>query len=96
MKLAESVSSTIMNTIQNIATIRQLYYVIITGQSSEKMSLHGFMTNTLTWSLVAYSNCHSPTQPQHELELDLIMGRNPPPTTTHPPTQELLRQFQAT
>ena len=22
--------------------------------------------------------CHSPTQPQHELELDLIMGRNPP------------------
>ena len=29
-------------------------------------------------------NCHSPTQPQHELELDLIMGRKPPP-----PTQEL-------
>ena len=27
-------------------------------------------------------NCHSPTQPQLELELDLIMGRNPPPTTT--------------
>ena len=25
--------------------------------------------------------CHSPTQPQDELELDLIMGRNPP----HPP-----------
>ena len=25
------------------------------------------------------TNCHSPTQPQHELELDLIMGRNPPP-----------------
>ena len=24
-------------------------------------------------------NCHSPTQPQPELELDLIMGRNPPP-----------------
>ena len=23
-------------------------------------------------------NCHSPTQPQLELELDLIMGRNPP------------------
>ena len=22
--------------------------------------------------------CHSPTQPQHELELDFIMGRNPP------------------
>jgi hypothetical protein len=22
-------------------------------------------------------NCHSPTLPQHELELDLIMGRNP-------------------
>jgi hypothetical protein len=22
--------------------------------------------------------CHSPTQPQHELELELIMGRNPP------------------
>ena len=37
--------------------------------------------------------CHSPTQPQHELELDFIMGRNPPPT--HPP-QELLRHFQAT
>ena len=26
------------------------------------------------------STCHSQTQPQHELELDLIMGRNPPPT----------------
>ena len=26
--------------------------------------------------------CHSPTQPQLELALDLIMGRNPP---THPP-----------
>jgi hypothetical protein len=25
------------------------------------------------------TNCHSPTQPQHELELDLIMGRNPLP-----------------
>jgi hypothetical protein len=25
---------------------------------------------------------HSPTQPQHELELDLIMGRNPPNTGT--------------
>ena len=36
------------------------------------------------------SNCHSLTQPQHELELDLIMGRNPPTT------QELLRHFQAT
>ena len=23
-------------------------------------------------------SCHSPTQPQHELELDLIMGKNPP------------------
>ena len=30
-------------------------------------------------------NCHSPTQPQLELELDLIMGRKPPPH----PTQEL-------
>ena len=30
-----------------------------------------------------YDNCHSPTQPQHELELDLIMGRKPPPTTPH-------------
>ena len=36
-------------------------------------------------------NCHSPTQPQLELVLDLIMGRNPP--THH---QELLRHFQAT
>jgi hypothetical protein len=34
--------------------------------------------------------CHSPTQPQLELELDLIMGKNPPTT---PP--ELLRHFQA-
>ena len=25
-----------------------------------------------------YINCHSPTQPQLELVLDLIMGRNPP------------------
>ena len=28
-------------------------------------------------------NCHSPTQPQLELELDLVMGRKPPP---HPTT----------
>jgi hypothetical protein len=28
-------------------------------------------------------NCHSPIQPQLELELDLIMGRKPP--TTHTP-----------
>jgi hypothetical protein len=28
------------------------------------------------------TNCHSPTQPQHELELDLIMGRNPTRKTT--------------
>ena len=35
------------------------------------------------WSLIRKFNCHSPTQPQHELELDLIMGRNPPhPTGT--------------
>ena len=26
--------------------------------------------------------CHSPTQPQLELELDLIMGRNPPTAQT--------------
>ena len=36
-------------------------------------------------------NCHSPTQPQHELEPDLIMGMNPPPPPTH---QEVLRHFQ--
>ena len=36
--------------------------------------------------------CHSPTQPQLELELDLIMGRKPPPHHH----QELLRHFQAT
>ena len=29
----------------------------------------------------ASNNCHSPTQPQYELVLDLIMGRNPPHTT---------------
>ena len=42
----------------------------------------------------AFLNCHSPTQPQHELEHDLIMGRKQP---THPPTttKELLRHFQA-
>ena len=27
-------------------------------------------------------SCHSPIQPQHELELDLVMGRNPPPHPT--------------
>ena len=37
---------------------------------------------------------HRPTQPQHELELDLIMGRNPPTNPPHP--QELLMHFQAT
>ena len=43
------------------------------------------------------SCCHSPTQPQLELELDLIMGRKPPHHPPHhPPTQELLRHFQAT
>ena len=37
--------------------------------------------------------CHSPTQPQHELVPDLIMGRKKT-TPPHPP--ELLRHFQAT
>jgi hypothetical protein len=32
--------------------------------------------------------CHSPTQPHHELELDLIMGRNPPP----PPHPKMKRK----
>ena len=31
-----------------------------------------------------YWYCHSPTQPQLELVLDLIMGRNPPHQPTHP------------
>jgi hypothetical protein len=31
--------------------------------------------------------CHSPTQPQSELEHDLIMGRKPPHHT--PPKQEM-------
>ena len=44
--------------------------------------------------LLISNNCHSPTQPQLELELNLIMGRNPPPP--HPTTQELLRHFQTT
>jgi hypothetical protein len=43
-----------------------------------------------TWIACTESKCcHSPTQPQPELELDLIMGRNPPPTTH----QELLRNL---
>ena len=33
---------------------------------------------------------HSPTQPQHELVLDLIMGRNPPHPTTPPGTFKAL------
>ena len=47
----------------------------------------GDQDNMTIFKLEKY--CHSPTQPQHELELDLIMGRNPTP-------QELLRHFQAT
>ena len=31
----------------------------------------------MLYKLTGY--CHSPTQPQLELELDLIMGRKPPP-----------------
>jgi hypothetical protein len=30
--------------------------------------------------LVININCYSPTQPQHELKLDLIMSRKPPTT----------------
>ena len=45
------------------------------------------------WKIMPRTYCHSPTQPQLELVLDLIMGRKPPPTH---PTQELLRHFQAT
>jgi hypothetical protein len=37
--------------------------------------------------IVPFKYCHSPTQPQLELELDLMMGRKPPPTH-HPGTQE--------
>ena len=39
------------------------------------------------------SCCHSPTQPQLELEWDFKMGRKPPTT---PPHHKLLRHFQAT
>jgi hypothetical protein len=34
---------------------------------------------------IEFAFCNSPTQPQHEMELDIIMGRNsptPPPTGT--------------
>ena len=31
---------------------------------------------------LVFNSCDSPIQPQHELELDLIMGRNPPPHPT--------------
>ena len=36
------------------------------------------------------TNCHSPTQPQHELVLDLIMGRNPPTPPPHTGTFKAL------
>ena len=39
-----------------------------------------------TW--MGWLFCHSPTQPQQELELDLIMSRKPP--TTHPGTFKAL------
>ena len=49
-----------------------------TSQSSFKMALRGF----------SKIRCHSPTQPQHELELNLIMGSQDP--THHPGTFEEL------
>ena len=36
------------------------------------------------------SICHNPTQPQHELELDLIMGRKPPTHHHHTGTFKAL------
>jgi hypothetical protein len=35
------------------------------------------------WFTLVQANCHSPTQPQLELELDIIMGRKPPLHPTH-------------
>jgi hypothetical protein len=50
--------------------------------------LSSFMYCTiLSWEKSMY--CHSPTQLQLELELDLIMGRNPP-YPTHPGTFKAL------
>ena len=46
------------------------------------LSLPGYVCHVWYYS-VSGGNCHSPTQPQHELELDLIMGRKPP-TPPHP------------
>ena len=42
-----------------------------------------FSSTDVTMIAKDSQNCHSPTQPQLELELDLIMGRKPPhPTHT--------------
>jgi hypothetical protein len=54
-----------------------------------------FIRLPIFFIILTSSFCHIPTQPQLELELDLIMGRNPP--HPNPPThQERLRHFQAT
>jgi hypothetical protein len=65
----------------------------------KNLNVSNLMSNVREAAFPLYStglvnNCHSPTQPQLELELDLIMGRNPLPT--HPTHQELLRHFQTT
>jgi hypothetical protein len=46
-------------------------------QLKERFILNLIQISTTTM----VSSCHSPTQPQLELELDLIMGRNPPHPT---------------
>jgi hypothetical protein len=48
------------------------------------VNLYHLMNDMIPWHFVCVQiNCHSPTQPQLELEFDLIMGRKPP---THHPT----------
>ena len=60
-------------------------YIIIFKQNvADKFARLGVNDNyplCYRLDLIQY-DCHSSTQPQHELELDFIMARNPPHPTT--------------
>jgi hypothetical protein len=67
-------------------TLMKITHLLVKTFKVFKAQLSNPLNNTIY--------CHSPTKPQHELELDLIKGRNPPilPLCT---AQELLRHFQS-
>ena len=72
-----------VNSFEKITTLSHEMQTLSVKQSQHTWVMNHFGVLVGAFSTIGgWDNCPSPTQPPHELELDLIMGRNPPPTGT--------------